>query len=92
MMKKWTVKEGTVVYVQDHGEYKLKKDITLSYEVVAPLQQFPAEVISARTTIKETSFYLAAKTRMFVSTRELWSKHPNRLIAVHEEDLHEYQD
>jgi hypothetical protein len=91
-MIKWTVKAGTEVYVQGFGEYITKKDIMLSYEVTRPLQQFPREVIAASTAIKETSFYRAARTRMFIPTKDLWPKHPSRIIAVHEESLHEHQD
>lgn len=91
-MGKWTVKTGTKVFIQDKGEYITKKDIVLSYEVVKPLAQFPREVLVASVAIKENKFCRLTKTRLFVATKEVWPKYPNQIIAVHEENLHEYKD
>ena len=91
-MNRYLVRKGTTVYVQGTGPYRLQRDIVLSYEVTEPLQQFPPEVIAARTDIKGSRFYGAAPTQMFVAGEKLWHEHPNYIIAVHEENLHDHHD
>ena len=90
-MKKYQVNKGTKIYVQGKGEHVLGKTIILFYEVTEPLHAFPQYVLVTRANIRRSKFYRSKPTRMFIAGEDVWQEHPHHILAVHEEDLHDYR-